>query len=41
MPGAIPAPATGRNRAWYILLLCAALAATASFVFITMLSPHA
>ena len=41
MRGAIPAPATRRNRAWYILLLCAALAATASLVFIAMLSPHA
>ena len=40
MPGAIPAPLTRRNRAWYVLLLCAALAATAFLVAFTMLRPH-
>jgi hypothetical protein len=39
-PSATPATATRRNRTWYLLLLCAALAAAAFLVFLTFLAPH-
>lgn len=40
VPGSTPAPMTGRNRTWYVLLLCAALTAAASLVFLALLAPH-
>ncbi|MEU0562039.1 hypothetical protein [Dactylosporangium sp. NPDC006015] len=39
--GAIPAAPARRSRAWFLLLLSAALAAAAFLVLFTMLSPHA
>ena len=39
-PSAIPATATRRRRTWYVLLLCAALAAGAFLVFLTFLGPR-
>ena len=39
-PGTSPARATRRRRTWYLLVLSAALAATAFLVFLTFLAPH-
>lgn len=38
-PGATPATTTRQRRTWYLLLLCAALAASAIMVFIALLRP--
>jgi hypothetical protein len=40
VPGATSATATRQRRTWYLLLLCAALAAAAFLVFLTFLGPH-
>jgi hypothetical protein len=40
VPGATPATAARQRRIWYLLVLCAALAAVAFLVFLTFLGPR-